>query len=47
MGELMMKGGHGPTNSGKLDLNWGAFNHASHAHQVTTDIYSWLLGPKT
>ena len=24
----MMRGGHGPTKL--LDLNWGAFDHASH-----------------
>ena len=30
----MMKGGHGPTKQLE-DLKWGAFNHASHAPQLS------------
>ena len=35
----MMKGGHGPT---KLlqDLNWGAFDSASHAPQLRSVLHS-------
>ena len=29
----MMRGGHGPTRQ-LQDLNWGAFNQASHAPQL-------------
>ena len=31
----MMKGDHGPTK----DLNWGAFDHASHAPQLRSCNY--------
>ena len=31
----MMKGGDGPTNSCRTYVNWGAFDHASHAPQLS------------
>ena len=34
----MMKGGHGPTKW-LQDLNWGAFDHTSHAHQLRSCNY--------
>ena len=34
----MMKGGHGQTNQ-LYDTNWGAFNHTSHAPQLTSCNY--------
>ena len=33
-----MKGGHGPTKE-LQDLNWGAFDHASHAPQLRSCDY--------
>ena len=37
----MMRGGHGPI--GQLqDLNWGAFDHASHAPQLRFCNYNLL-----
>ena len=35
---LMMRGGHGPTKQ-LQDLNWSAFNHASHALQLRSCNY--------
>ena len=34
----MMKEGHGPTKE-LQDLNWGAFDHASHAPQLRSCNY--------
>ena len=37
----MMKGGHGPT---KLlqDVNWGTFDHASHAPQLSLATITYV-----
>ena len=38
----MMKGGHRPTKQ-LQDLNWGAFDHASHAPQLRSCNYYLCL----
>ena len=35
----MMRGGHGPIRQ-LQDLNWGAFDHASHAPQLRSCNYN-------
>ena len=35
----MMRGGHGPIRQ-LQDLNWGAFDHASHAPQIRSCNYN-------
>ena len=39
-----MKGSHGPTNQ-LQDLNWGAFDHASHAPQLRSCDYYLSSAP--
>ena len=38
----MMRGGHGPIRQ-LQDLNWGAFDHASHAPQLRSCNYNVQL----
>ena len=40
-GRPMMRGGHGPIRQ-LQDLNWGAFDHASHAPQLRSCNYNML-----
>ena len=42
MGDHMMRGGHGPIRQ-LQDLNWGTFNHASHAPQLRSCISIIIL----
>ena len=39
VGQLMMRVGHGPIRQ-LQDLNWGAFDHASHAPQLRSCNYN-------